>query len=161
MAATDYIIVTGWLNAYLVKKKKSTNTGLQTMSQDRRVITNSEMIGLFEFYLRNWCEDHGSNTVVITDPDENKIFEATLLDRRESVYKNDCERSAYIKMAVREKQKPENAEAGREEGEDKLQTHAFQQGEAHIARQIIEMIHNGWHLNAIEAMCNEKIDAVE
>jgi len=56
MAATDYEIVTGWMNAYLAKKKKATKKGgLQTMSQDRRVITDGEMIGLFEFYLRNWC----------------------------------------------------------------------------------------------------------
>ena len=54
MAATDYVIVTGWMNAYLTKKKKPTKKGPQTMSEDRRPITDGEMIGLFEFYLRKW-----------------------------------------------------------------------------------------------------------
>ena len=31
MAATDYVIVTGWMNAYLTKKKKPTKNGLQTI----------------------------------------------------------------------------------------------------------------------------------
>jgi len=80
MAATDYEIVTGWFNPYLVKKKKPTKNGRQTMSQDRRPITDSEILGLFEFYLRNWCEENEKDTVVITNGDGKKIFEATLLD---------------------------------------------------------------------------------
>ena len=83
MAATDYEIVTGWLNPYLVKKKKKKKNGYQTMSKDRRVITNSEILGLFEFYLRNWCEENEKDTVVITNGDGKKIFEATLLDKEE------------------------------------------------------------------------------
>lgn len=84
MAANDYVIVAGWWNAYLAKKKRPTKNGLQTMSQDRRPITESEMIGLFEFYLRRWCEEHeGEDTVVITNSDGKKIFEATLLDKEE------------------------------------------------------------------------------
>ena len=75
MAATDYVIVTGWMNAYLTKKKKPTKKGPQT---------EGEMIGLFEFYLRKWCEEHeGEDTVVITNSDGKKIFEATLLDKEE------------------------------------------------------------------------------
>ena len=53
------------------------------MSQDRRPITEGEMIGLFEFYLRHWCEEHGEDTVVITNSDGKKIFEATLLDKED------------------------------------------------------------------------------
>lgn len=84
MAATDYIIVTGWQNAYLAKAKKSTKkNGLQTMSSDRRPITDSEMIGLFEFYLRNYCEEHNTDEVVISNGDGKKIFEAKLLDKDE------------------------------------------------------------------------------
>ena len=49
MAATDYVIVTGWMNAYLTKKKKPPKKGPQTMSKDRRPITEGEMIGLLEF----------------------------------------------------------------------------------------------------------------
>ena len=82
MAATDYIIVTGWQNAYLTKKKKPSKKGPQIMSDDRRPITEGEMIGLFEFYLRNWCDEHpGESTVVITNDKGKRIFEATLLDR--------------------------------------------------------------------------------
>lgn len=81
MAATDYIIVTGFANAYLAKKKKPTKRGFQTMSKDRRPITKSEMIGLFEFYLRNYCDEHNTETVVITDSNGKKLFEATLLDK--------------------------------------------------------------------------------
>ena len=53
------------------------------MRKDRRVITNSEILGLFEFYLRNWCEENEKDTVVITNGDGKKIFEATLLDKEE------------------------------------------------------------------------------
>lgn len=80
MAAKDYEIVTGWMNAYLAKKKKTKNG---VMSQDRRVIGDNEIIGLFEFYLRNWCKENEKDTVVITGGDGKKIFEATLLDKEE------------------------------------------------------------------------------
>ena len=53
------------------------------MSEDRRPITDGEMIGLFEFYLRRWCEEHHEDTVVITDSDGKKIFEARLLDKED------------------------------------------------------------------------------
>ena len=83
MAASDYIIVTGWANAYLARKKKPTKRGPQTMSEDRRPITETEMIGLFEFYLRRWCEEHHEDTVVVTDSDGKKIFVARLLDKED------------------------------------------------------------------------------
>ena len=79
MAAKDYIIVTGWQNAYLAKKKAPAKKGPQIMSADRRVIEDGEIIGLFEFYLRNWCEEHGEDTIVISKGGK-KIFEARLLD---------------------------------------------------------------------------------
>lgn len=53
------------------------------MSTDRRVIEDSEMIGLFEFYLRNYCDEHDTDTVVISNGDGKKIFEATLLDKED------------------------------------------------------------------------------
>ena len=82
MAATDYVIVEGCLGTlYLARKKAPTKRGPQTMSQDRRPITNSEIIGCFEHYLRNWCKERGEDTVVITNGDGKKIFEATLLDK--------------------------------------------------------------------------------
>ena len=84
MAAKDYTICAGMFNLYLAKVKNPTKKGPQTMSEDRRPITEGEMIGLFEFYLRKWCEEHeGEDTVVITNSDGKKIFEATLLDKEE------------------------------------------------------------------------------
>ena len=80
MAAKDYVFVTGWLDAYLAKKKTSNSP---MMSTDRRVIKDNEIIGLFEFYLRKWCSEHEKSTVVITKPDGTRLFVATLLDRKE------------------------------------------------------------------------------
>lgn len=82
MPAKDYVFVTGCINAYLAKKKRPTKKGPQIMSEDRRPITDNEMIGLFEFYLRKWCEEHeGEDTLVIADAAGKKIFKATLLDK--------------------------------------------------------------------------------
>ena len=84
MAAKDYIIVTGWKNAYIAKKKKPTNREQKTMSQDRRVIEDNEIIGLFEFYLRQWCEEHpGEDTVFISNDEGKLVFEAKLLDKED------------------------------------------------------------------------------
>lgn len=82
MAATDYVIVAGWANAYIARKKKPAKKGMQTMSSDRRPITDDEIIGLFEFYLRNWCEENGDDTLVIKKGGK-VILEATLLDKEE------------------------------------------------------------------------------
>lgn len=81
MAATDYDILVGMFDLWLAKRKKPTKNGPQTMSADRRRITESEMIGCFEFYLRKYCKEHHTDTVVITDDNGKKIFEAKLLDQ--------------------------------------------------------------------------------
>lgn len=82
MAAIDYVIVAGWQNAFLTKKKKPTKKGPQVMSKDRRPITDEEIIGLFEFYLRKWCDEHeGEDTVVITNGRGKRVFEAKLFDK--------------------------------------------------------------------------------
>lgn len=75
MAARDYEIVAGWQNAYLAKRTKSNR-----MSADRRRIEDNEIIGLFEFYLRNYCEKHQTDNLVITNGDGKKLFETKLLD---------------------------------------------------------------------------------
>jgi len=81
MAASDYVMVAGWQNAYLARKKKPTKRGPQTMSQDRRIITDGEMIGLFEFYLRKYCEENKTDEVTITNARGREIFRAVLLDK--------------------------------------------------------------------------------
>ena len=80
MAAKDYVFVTGWQDAYLAKKKKSNSP---TMSADRRIIEDNEIIGLFEFYLRKKCSESGKSTFTFTNSDGKKLFEATLLDKKE------------------------------------------------------------------------------
>ena len=80
MAAENYEIVCGWLNAYLARKKKPSKRAQHTMSNDRRVITEDEILHLFEFYLRQWCMDHNDDTVVVTNDDGKIIFKAKLLD---------------------------------------------------------------------------------
>ena len=76
MAAKDYVFVTGMVAAYLTKKTKG-----PAMSQDRRMVMDNEIIGLFEFYLRNWCETNKHDTITITDGKGKKLFRATLLDK--------------------------------------------------------------------------------
>ena len=76
MAAKDYVFVTGMVTPYLAKKTKG-----HMMSQDRRPIEDNEIIGLFEFYLRNWCATNKQDTITITDGKGKKLFEATLLDK--------------------------------------------------------------------------------
>jgi hypothetical protein len=80
MAATDYKIEEGSLGGlYLAHKKKGS-----TMSDDRRPITESEIIGCFEHYLREWCDEHeGEYTLFIRGENDKLIFKATLLDKEE------------------------------------------------------------------------------
>ena len=76
MAAKDYVFVTGMVTPYLAKKTKG-----QVMSQDRRPIEDNEILGLFEFYLRKWCDTNKHDTITITDGKGKKLFQATLLDK--------------------------------------------------------------------------------
>ena len=79
MAATDYVIVESALarKIYLAKKIKSKNL----MSSDRREVTDNEILGMFENYLRRYCEEHHTDTVEITKGGGTKIFTATLIDK--------------------------------------------------------------------------------
>ena len=78
MAATDYVIEEGDLGGlYLAHKTKG-----DTMSNDRSPITESEIIGCFEHYLREWCDEHeGEDTLFIRGENGKLIFKATLLDK--------------------------------------------------------------------------------
>lgn len=75
MKANDYIFVAGMCDVYLAKKTKGC-----CMSSDRRVVTDNEIIGMFEFYLRKWSENNGGKkTVTLTSSNGEPVFEATLL----------------------------------------------------------------------------------
>ena len=73
MSAKEYIIVVGYFGTpYLAKRIKSN----KLMSEDRRIITDNEIIGLFENYLKRFCVEHKSSELEITDSEGNKIFTA-------------------------------------------------------------------------------------
>lgn len=75
MAAKDYIFIEGVFGTiFLAKKNKNPNL----MSQDRRVVNDNEIIGLFEAYLRRKCEKNDDNTLFIRDENGNEIFRAIL-----------------------------------------------------------------------------------
>ncbi len=75
MPAKDYVFVEGVLGTiYLAKKTKTPNL----MSQDRRIVTDNEIIGLFECYLKRWCEQNNTNNLVLTDENGNEVFRAAL-----------------------------------------------------------------------------------
>ena len=78
MTAKDYEFFPAAIsgNIYLAKKTKKPHV----MSQDRRVVTENEIIGMFEHYLRHFCEENDTDTLVITGEDGKVCFTATLKD---------------------------------------------------------------------------------
>ena len=84
MAAKDYSFQTGmWGSVYLAKNTKSKTT----MSQDRRLITENEILGLFEFYTVNKCERDACRTFGVTDGNGEEIFEVKLSDKQVELLK--------------------------------------------------------------------------
>ena len=81
MSARDYEFYPAAISGevYLAKKIKSKNL----MSQDRRIVTDEEAIGIFEAYLRRYCKENNTDAVNITDAERKLIFSATLNDRKE------------------------------------------------------------------------------
>lgn len=78
MGAKDYAFYPAAISGevYLAKKIKSKNL----MSQDRRIVTDDEAIGIFEAYLRRYCKKNNTDTVNITDAEGKLLFSATLKD---------------------------------------------------------------------------------
>ena len=72
MAAKDYEFYPAALTGqvYLAKKTKT----------PYRVVTDDEIIGLFEHYLRKFCARKGGDTINITDENGKILFTATLKD---------------------------------------------------------------------------------
>lgn len=54
MAAKNYDIVCGWQNAYIAKRTKTNE-----MSDDRKVITDGEIMMLIDFALGKFLSDNG------------------------------------------------------------------------------------------------------
>lgn len=75
MAAKDYSFQSGAFGTvYLAKNNKSKTL----MSSDRRVITENELIGLFEHYVLNKCEKDKCKTFGVTNGNGEEIFEVKL-----------------------------------------------------------------------------------
>lgn len=83
MAAKDYTFAAGWMNIYLTKKTKPRKDGTHLMSQDRRLLTEDEILYIFENYLRHWCEEHETDTLSVTGKGGKVIFEATLKNKED------------------------------------------------------------------------------
>ena len=75
MAAKDYSFVSGVFGTiYLARNNKSKTL----MSSDRRVITENELLGLFEYYVLNKCEKDKCKTFGVTNENGEEIFEVKL-----------------------------------------------------------------------------------
>lgn len=66
----DTIIVTGWKSAYIAKKNKSKDT----MSQVRREITESEILGLITWYSQQKFERDDCDEYSITDENGKEVL---------------------------------------------------------------------------------------
>ena len=85
--AEDYIIVEGCLgNPYFAYKTKS-----KYISEDRRLITDYEIIGLFENYLKRYCIKHKTSNVEVCDGDGNVIFETEIKGPLLDIVKSEME----------------------------------------------------------------------
>ena len=73
--ANDYVLVAGMRDVYLARKTKGS-----CMSSDRRVVTDNEILGMFEFFLRKWSKNNGGKkAITIMNSKGEPVFEATLL----------------------------------------------------------------------------------
>ena len=63
MSAKDYKICPALFNAYIAKVSKR-NPNM--MLEDRRAISEDEILGLIEWYLHNYCVKNNTNSVTIS-----------------------------------------------------------------------------------------------
>ena len=76
MAAKDYEICCGWRNAYIARIKKQ-DSGV--MSQDRREISEPEVLAIIHWWAQKKAEENGSNMQAITHGGK-RVVEITLLE---------------------------------------------------------------------------------
>ncbi len=81
MAATDYVIKVGTKHAYIVNKKKTNKKGSR-IGWDKRIVKDNEILALFEFFLRRWCQDNDADSVVFINRKGDKLYQATLIDTK-------------------------------------------------------------------------------
>lgn len=70
MAAKDYEICPALFNAFIAKvSKRDPNL----MTDDRRIITDREIIGLIRWYLKRFCVKNNTDRVFINENDKTTI----------------------------------------------------------------------------------------
>ena len=89
MAAKDYHICCALFNAYIAKTSKQDKN---RMLNDRREITDEEILTLFDWYLDKFLdgEDEGG-FAFDSGINEGKMVKVTLVDKEETVEKNEKE----------------------------------------------------------------------
>ena len=75
MAAKDYQICCGWKRAYIAKTSKRDSN---LMLQDRREISEAEILSLIHWWAKDKAEARGNNTQTITVGGK-AVVEVTLL----------------------------------------------------------------------------------
>ena len=63
MSAKDYKICPSWLNIYIAKVSKKDPL---VMLNDRRPLEEHEILGIIEWYARNYCIEHKTGEIGIT-----------------------------------------------------------------------------------------------
>ena len=76
MAAKDYEICLGWQNAYIGKTSKRNK---DTMTEDRRPLSESEILSLIHWWAKKKAEENGEKTQSITVGGK-AVLEVTLLE---------------------------------------------------------------------------------
>lgn len=70
MSAKDYEICPALFNAFIAKvSKRDPNL----MTEDRRIITDKEIIGLIRWYLKRFCIENDTDRVFINENDKTTI----------------------------------------------------------------------------------------
>lgn len=70
MSAKDYEICPALFNAFIAKvSKRDPNL----MTEDRRIITDREIIGLIRWYLKRFCIENDTDRVFINENDKTTI----------------------------------------------------------------------------------------
>ena len=94
MSAKDYKICPAWQNIYIAKVSKR-NSNL--MLNDRKPISEGEILGIIEWYARNYCIEHKTSEIGITK-NGSEIYTIKISGELLEEVKNE------IKMADNEKE---------------------------------------------------------
>lgn len=100
MAAKDYQICCAIFNAYIAKPKKGVSN---QMTDDRRVITENEILGLIDWYLDNELEDKHTSLIFKSCCREDKLVRLEFIDT------DDVKAQAYIlRQTEKQSQNPQD-----------------------------------------------------